>query len=243
MESPKPAVKKQYGCTEILVRLAIGVAIILAIDYAVTFTFHWIYPPNEITKDLIPLQNGYLARTDAFVTSEGMASQFNDDPGATTRFLSLCIIPVVGIFLLSVVLYLIPFTRKLLDYMGHAILFCFAVLMFDSLFIPPTMTVFDRMRNVMVIHRPEWIFFGTETEIPFEKISGFSYEIVGDPGLDVRDDIGYAHVYAETTDGKIFIGEDQMSMYAQDSEAIPVPREKRLGVEAAVRALHKLIGK
>jgi hypothetical protein len=108
-----------------------------------------------------------------------MTNEFNDDPGAASRFLSLCIIPIVAVILLTVVFFIIPFTRKLTDYSG----------------------------------------------------------------LNHRSDIAYADLYAATAVGKVFIGENELSIYDQTSETIPVPKDRKREIEAAVTTLHKLIGK
>jgi hypothetical protein len=247
METPtekSKTAKDQGGCSFWLIRLGIGLGIVLLTDYLLGFIFNATYPHDSATTVLIPFQNHYLASTDAYITSEGMISEFTDDPGATARFIGLCIIPFVGAFLLSVVLYLIPFTREVvLPYLPHAFIFSLLMLMVYSLFYPPVMTVFDRGRKVMIIHRPAWMFFGTKTEIPFDQISSISYEYLDTDGNDHYEAVQYANLFANTASGKIFIGDNQVGAHAESNEKVPILRVRKRETEAAVEALQLIIGK
>jgi hypothetical protein len=254
MESPKQEPEetmsakstKGGGCTSFLVRAGIGLAIIFLVDYLVALIFESAWPHDTVTSALIPFQNHYLATTDAFVTNEGLISEFTNDPGATARFLGLVIIPFVAMLLLSVVLYLIPFTNKLLPYIVPAFFVSLFVLMIYCMFFPPVMTVFDRERKVMIVHRPEWMFFGTKTEIPFEQISGFTYEIETTDGNNHYEDVQYADLFATTTNGKVFIGANQVGAHTSthdEPQNIPIFKETRQEIERTVEALQLLIGK
>jgi hypothetical protein len=244
MITPKaePRKKEQNGCVFLLIRLGIGIAVIFVIDYVVSYAFQSAYPHDSTTTALIPFQNHYLTTTDAFVTSEALTSEFTGDVGITARFLALVIIPFIAILLLTVVLYIIPFTKKLTDYAWHALLFSFFMLMMYTMFFPPVMTVFDRERKVMVVSKAEWWFFSTKTEIPFDQISGFSYKVHVDDGT-THEDVQYADLFAATSSGEVFIGENQIASYVETADTIPVTRARRREIEAAMQALRVLIGK
>jgi hypothetical protein len=120
---------------------------------------------------------------------------------------------------------------------------CLFVLMIDAMFFPPVMTVFDRERNVMIVHRPEWIIFGTRTEIPFEQISGFSYKIENTDGVDAYEDAQYADLFANTSQGAIFIGENQVGTSPETVETVSITGVRQREIDNAVKALQLLIGK
>lgn len=234
---------KQYGCTELIIRVVIAIIAVLVIDYGVALIFHRAYPHDEMTTALKPFQNNYLAQTSAFITSEGQTSEFTDDPSPTSRFWGLAIVIMVGVFMLFAILYAIPFTRKAINYTWHGLFLALFVWMVDAMFFPPVMTVFDRDNKVMIIHQPSMFFFGTKTEVPFEQISGFTYEPHFIDGFDHYDDVLYADLFANTNDGKVFIGDNQIGVHSQIDAEAPLSDERQAEIDGALKALHQLIGK
>ena len=229
------------GYMHLLARGGIGVAIILLADFLTTWIFNATYSHDETTAALIPFQNSYLARTDAFITSEGVITEFTTDPGPTARFVAGCITPFISIMVLAGILYLIPFTRKLVDFTWQAIVFSLFILMLDSLFSPPVMTVFDRENKVMIVYRPQWIFFGSKTRIPFDQISGFTFEIEEADSDTNFDDVQYADLFATTSSGKVFIGENQVGAHPETTEKVPIVQARRVEIERALDTLKRLI--
>jgi hypothetical protein len=244
MESPQEIKKSKNnrGCTFLLIRVGIGVAGIFLLDYITSLAFQSAYPADAITTDLVPFQNHYLAKTDAFVTSEGMSTEFSDDPGAAARFLGLCILPFIGTMVLATILYIVPFTRKLVDYTWHIMTFAFVLLMIFAMFFPPVMTTFDRERKVMIVHRNSWMLNPTKTEIPFDQITSFTSEI-DEVHSDSHVEIDYADLYANTTSyGKVFIGENQVGSHATTSEDVMLDKDRKMETEKALKALRSLVG-
>ncbi len=227
---------------DIIARVAAVVISVLAIDYLVTWIFTMRYPHDEITSALIPFQNHYLATTDAFLASEGVVTEFSIDPGVTTRFLSMSILPCVGLFVLGIIVAFVPFFMKLLNYFWYAIGVALLAVMIQSMFLPPVKTVFDRERKVMVVQHRDWGFLQTAKEVPFEQITGFTYEIERTNSNHVHEDIAYADLYATTAAGKIFIGENQLAQYSEANTYSPSAAMVR-EIESTTRALTRLIGK
>ena len=151
MESPqKPEAKKTMGCASGLLRLAAIVLGLFVFEYVLSRTFHAINPADELTRTFIPYQNNYLAFTDAFITSEGMTSEFSDDTSATVRFLGNFILAFIGMIVITVALYIIPHTRKLMDYLWYGLYLpvVFVVLIY-SFFFPQSRTVLASRSNTV----------------------------------------------------------------------------------------------
>lgn len=248
MEPPKEPAdtkdqKKKSGCTPFLIRLAIGIAIVFALDFLISWIFRSSYPSDQITAALVPFQNGYLAPTDAYITAEGATSEFTTDIGAAGRFLGLCVIPFVGILILSAILYAIPPTRKLIDYTVHAMIVAWLILLVDAMFVPPIKTVFDRERKVMIIHKSEWMISGTTVEIPFSQVSDVGYEIHESSGMGHYDDVDYADIYVKTPTGKTVIGENQVGAHASTADKVPIAKERQQEIDQAIAAILAILGK
>lgn len=242
MEPPKPE-KKQYGCMAIIWRVVFAIAIIALVDYLSAWIFRMIIPYDNLTTTLIPFQNGYLARTDAFLTTEFNVIEFSTNPGPAGRFLSLCIFVVVASFFIGLILAFIPFLKSLLDYYWYVVSACFLLLMIKVTFYPSLMTVFDRDNRIMTIHKPEWIFFGTKSQTSFDQISGFTYQVHRTSGVDHYEDLEYADILAITVKGdSLVIGENQVGVYENGVTRGVIDKENDEAAEA-VKALTKLIGK
>lgn len=243
MESPQPEKKKQYGCMELITRVVLGIGIIILIDYISAWIFKKTVPYDDITTALVPFQNNYLAFTDAFVTDEFGVSEFSYDPGPATRFFGLFIFVLVGSFVLALLLYIPKITRDLLDYYWYFVLFCLALAMIHSTFYPSTMTVFDRERKMMVIHKTEWMFFGKKTEFSFDQIDSITYEIHRSDGNDHYTDVEYSDLFAIMKDGnRVFIGESQIGEHKATEDPVIFKGSIKESKDA-VAALTKLIGK
>lgn len=244
MEAPHPENKKeQYGCMDIIIRVVAGISIIILIDYISAWIFRKAVPHDEITSALIPFQNNYIAATNAFVTDEFGVSEFSYDPGPATRFFSVFLLVLIGSFILALFLYIPKFTRHLLDYYWYFVLFCFAIAMIQATFYPSQMTVFDRERKMMVIHKPQWIFFGGKTEIPFDQIKNFTYEIHRSDGNDHHWDVEYSDLFAITLNGdRIFIGENQIGEHKATEDPVIFKGSIKQS-EDAVASLARLIQK
>ncbi|HZY82237.1 MAG TPA: hypothetical protein VFE50_22080 [Cyclobacteriaceae bacterium] len=243
MESPKPAAKDKGGCAPLLIRVAIGVAVILAIDYGVTKFFESKYPHDIYTNPLIPFENYYLAPTDAFLASEGVTSEFTDDVGVTARFFVLMILPTACMVIIAIVLFIIPFTKKLLDYFWYAFGAVAILILIQSFFIPPVLTIFDRDKKVMTVYKHEWMMVASKTEIPFEKISDFTSETHFVSGFGHYDDIRYVDLFAIVDGERIFIADNQVGSGRSLDENAPLLKWQQQELDAAILALKIMIGK
>lgn len=242
-ENQNPVDKKKSGCGKFIFWIIGCFAAMFLLEILLNWIFTMIYPPDELAKSLVPFQNHFHAFTSYFVTSEDLTSEFTNDVVATARMITYSIVAVLGSFVVSAFLYMIPKARKLLDNVVY-ILFIptVALAVAYSLFFPPTKTVFDKQAKEIIITQHSWIFIPKTEHIPFDQITKIDHRLYDDGGHygDNSHNV-FAFIYAHAGNRKIFIGENQMPSHSA-SEKNWKARLDSTQVVNATQAIRQIVG-
>ncbi|NOT77318.1 MAG: hypothetical protein HOP08_20540 [Cyclobacteriaceae bacterium] len=235
--------KKDSGCLLMLGKITLIIAGLFVLEYFVQWSFHREYPANELTKTFLPFQNNYLAFTDAFITSEGMTSAFSDDLSATGRLLGNGVLVIGVLAILSVIIFVIPFTKKYVDNILYWLYIpVFTVTLIYSQFFPPVKTVFDSEHKKMLVTTYSWMFIENTIEIPYDSISDFYYSLEDVNSYSDSEHAELAAIFAASGDQKIFIGENQTGTHAPTDSTWRIKARRQPQAKLLIESLKKITG-
>lgn len=198
----------------LLIRVGSAAALLLFINFSLTFTFHVLYPSDSLTHLLIPFQNHYLAFTDAFITSDDLIINTTADATILNRFFSYGVLVLLGVGILMLVLAIIPITRKVLPRLGFFLMLVVSLLVFIfCAFMPSTKTVFDKKGKKMVVTTFQYLIPVTQ-EFPFESIDGFDFSYKDFTKYSSIQHAEVVWVYTNVANQKILLGGNRIGTHA-----------------------------
>jgi len=236
--------RKAPGWSWLIIRIG-GILVILFLTcYTTTFIFHQVYSSDDTTAALVEYQNHYLAFTDAFITSDDLIVETTPDPTILTRIFSYGIIVFMGTGVITLIIGIVPFTRKALPYVGYFLFLPVAVLVFiHSSFFPSIKTEFDRKENKMIITTYRYYLLPTKKEIPFEWIHGFDYSFYDFTNYSTRQHAEVVWVYAYVGNQRVLIGGNRIGTHPPEdttwSERVELENKEKLQV--LISSLQKLV--
>lgn len=199
----------------LLIRVGSVVALLLFINFSLTFTFHILYPSDSLTHPLIPFQNHYLAFTDAFITSDDLIINTTADATILNRFFSYGVLVLLGVGALTLVLAIIPITRKALPRFGFFIMLAASLLVFIfCAFMPSTKTVFDKEGKKMVVTTFQYYLIPVTQEFPFESVDGFDFSYKDFTTYSTVQHAEVVWLYANVANQKILLGGNRIGTHA-----------------------------
>jgi hypothetical protein len=234
--------KSKRGCSYLAIRLGVFLIVMIGVVNVLKWVFHLIFPYTDITTHLIPFQNDYLAFTDSFITSEGMSSEFTDDMGIVGRFLGGCIPALMGGIIINVILYIIPFTRKAINYIVYILYLPAAiVVLIYAGFFPRVKSTFDVENRQLHITHHKWFFIPARKSIPFADITGYDFKFEDLSSYSHGTHGEYAIIYVITKDGAHFIGENQIGTHSSVDDWKPV-QEDHEKIKKVIQTIEQLTG-
>jgi len=220
----------------------IGLASIITSVYLLEFALQLILintAKDEVAIVLKPFQNHYFSLSSPFVTTEGLASEFTDDPTAASRTFAF-LVPGIAVWVaLAAVLYLIKPLRKqhglVVTVVGIVI---FAVTLYSAFFVPPQKVSFSEKE--MVVEDARWIVLRTSAHISYERIDRFEYEYFRTPHGYLVSNLLYSRIYAVLGSRRYLVGENQIK--PDDGNASPSAAQE-MEARDVVGILNRKIGK
>jgi hypothetical protein len=225
-----------------LTRGALLFTVLLISIWALGLIFRLLYPSTTQTQHLAPFQNNFLNFTSAFTTSDTFSS-ISGDSGPVTRFAILSMVAGMLTLLFQWPLGWIPGLRKHLDRIGYGIfIFLVVIAFFYAVFVPGTLTVFNAGRKQLDISTIEWGVIRSQTQVPYNSITGFSMNFdKGEGGDDDGKRTIHAQLFAETSTGRILVAENCIGNFKGVTADWKPSDETQKEIDNAIAAMKQLI--
>jgi hypothetical protein len=213
-------------------------------DFSISLLFESLYPHTEATEALKPFQNHYLAFTDSFLTSETIKAN-DDDPGRLSRFISEAIIPLIGLFVVLIIVRNIErlkrYTKQIM--IGSAFLILLMIQIKCS-FYPRVKTEFNKqLKTVTITYYKNYFFTEKEEVIPYEQIKEFEYDWKDITDFSTAQHAEVLQLFLITSTNRYFIGETRTGSHHSQNEnwVEKTKKENNQLVHKAIEGLQKLI--